>query len=395
LELNIITLNNDLLISSNEVKSVKNLNDVLKKQYEDKSTEYINIKYEKLLVDQELIISIENNENSQMEAEEILSMLELVRGKFMKLEQESSKIEKQNKKLSSLVKNNPDNKKNSKNQIVQTDINVTIDKSVLTDPMDEFNEPLSLVNTLTTSLGGIATHKGGTQMQSVVFAPSPVNGSDSQSMNQSFALSNSNKFQTYLKSNKQQNRVIAEEDGDATRVSFSTKNANAPDKLNFSMRQSNLSPISAIGKPHLYKRHKEAIKKKKKLKKRIKNNMINESFQGSESSKHSNFGKDDPEMLQAVYDSTKFHGVRPMTVPHPINESDVANNDDYLKESLINIDNSHDSEFLRTQIRMRPQRDHGRGWSSKPRRKDEKSSLLNNKTVRLKKQLPDQVKDGI
>lgn len=246
--------------------------------------------------------------------------------------------------------------------------NKTENKGTITDPMDDYpdmNEP-SLVNTLTTSLGGIVSKKHHENVGG--FMPSPTNLDSSTNLHESAKKNPAgNKLKSYLKSNKEKHgRAIVEQDeSDATRISYTTKNAHAPGKLNFSMRQSNLSPISS-NKKHLSKRNKEMSKRRKRIKKHIKDNMLNESFQKSMSSKRSQIDKEEHEMLKSVYVMMNQEGVRPMTVPHPEKATGGTKyEDDNLRESVVNIDKSEDSEFFHAQVFMKPIKDSARGWSSK------------------------------
>jgi hypothetical protein len=92
--------------------------------------------------------------------------------------------------------------------------------------------------------------------------------------------------------------------------------------------------------------------------------------------------------MKSVYDVVKHESSRPGTVPNLMNITEGTKyEDEQLRESVVNIDKSEDSEFLKAQIRMRHNRDNKRGWSSKyPRRQEDNLSLRNSRPVRIKKQ---------
>ena len=252
------------------------------------------------------------------------------------------------------------------------------------DDIPDMNEP-SLVNTLTTSLGGIATHA--LPLNNAGFIPSPINN-DSSGIADSNKGSVNNKLKSYLRSNKEKHgrEIVEQDESDITRISYSTKHANAPNKLNFSIRHSNLSPISSH-KKHMGKRNKDAMKKKKKIKKHIKDNAINESIQRSISSKRSDMEKDDQELLKSVYVMMNPEGTRPMTVPYGEKLTvGTKYEDGDLRDSVVNIDKSEDSEFFNAQVFMKPIKDSARGWSSKNPRRRHKEFGTRDQPVVLKKQ---------
>ena len=323
-----------------------------------------------------------------MELEEYIMRFNNLEEDNMVLKEKEELLYHAENKLAS-IKHKTENKdkKNAESQTIQSDAKSIANKATITDPMDDMPDmnDHSLVNTLTTSLGGIATHTHHINIGG--FAPSPINN-DSSVANESNKDSTNNKLKSYLKSNKEKHgRAIAEQDeSDITRISFSTKNANAPGKLNFSIRQSNISPISS-NKKQMSKRNKDAIKKKRKIKKHIKDNVINESVQRSVSSKRSDIDKEEQDLLKSVYVMINPDGNRPMTVPYGEKQTvGTKYEDGDLRDSVVNIDKSEDSEIFNAQVFMKPIKDSARGWSSKNPRRRHNQFATRDAPVVLKKQ---------
>ena len=284
--------------------------------------------------------------------------------------EKESELKWKNQRLESRIEDLSNNKKSYASKESQTNEIETYEKAINTENLDDYpdtNEP-SLVNTLTTSLGGIPNHKGPNLLQSMAFAPSPVNESDIQStVDRRLNNTSSNMLQKYLRGNKSKNRAIIEEDKSLARISFSTKNENS-NQFNFSNRLGGLSPISSTN-PTMYRKHKNRSKKRK-LKKRMQNTAINVANQGPDSGKRSIHEREEEELLKSVYKIPQMNVSRPMTVPNQINNtSGTKYDDENLRESVVNIEKSEDSEFLKVQMKKKQITGPKRGWSSKHPRK--------------------------
>ena len=369
-----------------QLNESKELNENLQKKLSEKTTEFDNMQYEKFLLDEEMRLLMEANENSQMEIEDYLVILERLQQQNEEYKSQDEEMEKVKSKLNNMMieQESIENSHNSmKDKITQTDQNCE-DKNIMTDPVDyipDMND-VSLVNTLTTSLGGIATQNNLNNIQGLAFAPSP----DRASSGNERERTSSNKLKNYLRSNKAKNRAILEEESDMTRISYTTKAANAPKGYRFPLRASDTSPAE-ITKPYMNKRQKDLFKRKKKFKKNNQNNFTNESKRDSISSNKSRFDHDDQEMLKSIYAMMSHENNRPMTgQPLEIVTSGTKYDEDELRDSIINIDKSDDSEFMKAQIFMRHHnRDPARGWSSKPRPRNQ-NFIIREVPVKLKKQ---------
>ena len=365
----------------------ESLNESLRQQLEEKQSNISNILYEKEVIIEDLKVQKEMYENSQMEVEDYNVKYNNLVNENLELKEKEELLHHTQTKLANIKHKTEKDKKNAESQTIQSDTKSVVNKATITDPMDDIpdmNEP-SLVNTLTTSLGGIATHA--LPLNNAGFIPSPINN-DSSGIADSNKGSVNNKLKSYLRSNKEKHgrEIVEQDESDITRISYSTKHANAPNKLNFSIRHSNLSPISSH-KKHMGKRNKDAMKKKKKIKKHIKDNAINESIQRSISSKRSDMEKDDQELLKSVYVMMNPEGTRPMTVPYGEKLTvGTKYEDGDLRDSVVNIDKSEDSEFFNAQVFMKPIKDSARGWSSKNPRRRHKEFGTRDQPVVLKKQ---------
>lgn len=314
-----------------ELESINGLHEVLQKNHLEKCTLLENAEYDKIIAIEELKVQTEMYENSQMEVEDYLVILERLSKSLNYYKDLEDELKDVKNRL-----NHFELKENSKggyshfaqHRYIQTD-NLGVDKAVTTEKFDELPDmnDISLVNTLTTSLGGMTSNKNkNLKNQGIKFVPSPINSSVDE-------IGKNNKLKSYLKSNKDKNRAILEEDSDLTRISYSTKNAMAPRGLKFSLRHSNMSPNNSKG--HMYKRQKDMSRRKRKFKKAVKNNLVNESMNDSISSKKSQIEKEEQEMLKSVYQIIHHESRRPMTgQPVEIVTSETKY-DDELRDSII------------------------------------------------------------
>jgi chromosome segregation ATPase len=207
-------------------------------QLEKEKEKVLELEYEIEVMGQEIQEAIQAMEGAQMEREEAIGRMQ----EFIRRSEEAIKINQEVERANKKIVGKKREMKETEERWVQTERKDMVSKGTgmdLNSELNELNEP-SLVNTLTTSLGGIPLSKERiTGMQSLLFAPSPQT-SDSAPMNLSFTTSNPNKLKTYLKSSKLQNQKISEEN--VTKASYSTKHAWKKNRPN--LRQSGLSPIS-------------------------------------------------------------------------------------------------------------------------------------------------------